>query len=73
MADRSEFIHNVKFRTKLLELLIVKLSIIVGDDGIRQSKSAYDRLLNEVFHLFFSDLRQGFGFHLLGEIIYRDD
>ena len=57
MTDRNEFVCNMKFRIKLFKVLIVELLIIVGDDDIWQTESAYDWFLDEVFYLTFSDLR----------------
>ena len=62
----------MKFRTEFSEVLIIELSFIIGDDGMRQSKSVDDRFLDEVFHFAFSDLSQGFSFYLLGEIVDCD-
>ena len=70
MADKDEFMRNMKFHKELFEFLIIKLSAIVSDDGMWQSKFIYNRLLNEIFYLTFSDLCQGFSFHLFGEIIH---
>ena len=72
MVDRSEFVCNMKLRTKLSEILIVKLSIIVGDDGVWQIESINDEFLNEVFHLTFSDLCQRFGLYIFGKVVDDD-
>ena len=61
------------FRSEVSEVLIVELSSIVGDNGMRQSEPEDDGLLNEVFHLPLSDLRQRLGFHPLGKVVDRDD
>ena len=63
----------MKSRTEVFEVLVVELSSIVGDDGVRQSESEDDGLLDEVFHLPLDDLHQRFGFHLLSEVVNYDD
>ena len=56
MADRHEFVRNMKLRTKLSKILIIKLSAIDNDDGVWQTESVDDEFLNEIFYLAFSDL-----------------
>ena len=43
--------RGMKSRTEVSEVLIVELSSIVGDNGVRQSEPEDDGLLDEVFHL----------------------
>ena len=62
----------MKFRTELSEILIIKLSTIVGDDSVRQTEFINDGFLNEVFHFAFSDLRQRFGFYQFGKVVDGD-
>ena len=57
MADGGESMSDIKFYTKLFELLIGELSIIVGNNSVWQSESGYNGVLNKIFHLAFSDLR----------------
>ena len=64
--------RNIKFRTKLSKILVVKLSTIIDDDGVWQIESVNDKFLNEVFHLAFSDLQQRFGFYPFGKVIDGD-
>ena len=63
---------NVELRIEFSEVLIIELSSVIRDDGMRQSKSVDDGFLDEVFHFVFGDLGQGFSLHLLGEIVYSD-
>ena len=64
---------DIKFRTELSEVLIVELSSVVGDNGVRQSEPEDDELLDEVFHLSLDDLCQGFDLHPLSEVVDHDD
>ena len=73
MPDRGRSVRDMKPRTEISEVLIVELSSVVGNNGVWQSEPEDDGLLNEVFHLSLSDLRQGFGFHPLSEVVDRDD
>ena len=63
---------NIKLRTEFFEVLIVELSSVVSDDGMRQFESVDDGFLDEVFHFTFDDLSQGFGFYPLGQIVDCD-
>ena len=73
MPDRGQSVRDTKPRTEVSEVLVVELSSVVSNDGVWQSEHEDDRLLNEVFHLLLSDLCQRFGFHLLSEVVDRDD
>ena len=73
MPDRSQLVRDMKSHTELFEIIVVELSSIVGDDGVRQSESKDDGLLDEVFHLALGDLCQGFDLHPLGEVVDRDN
>ena len=72
MADRHKFVHNMKLPIELSEILVVKLSTIVSDNGVRQTESVNDGFLNEVFHLAFSDLRQRFSFYPFSKVVDGD-
>lgn len=48
MYNRCKPMLNVKLNTKLLEYLVVKLSLIIHNNSIREPELVYDRLLKEV-------------------------
>ena len=60
---------NMKLSTKVFELLIIKLSVVVGDDDLREAESGDDGLSDEFSSLGLSDLRYWLSFHPFGEVI----
>ena len=72
MADRGQPVRDMESRTKLSKIMVVELSPIVGDNGMRQSEPEDDGLLNEVLHLALGNLCQGLGFHPFGEVVDCD-
>ena len=72
MSYRSQSVGDVKSITKLHELQIVKLMLVVDDDCSEQVKSANDRLSYKIMNLGLSDSRQCFHFHPFGEVVDRD-
>lgn len=63
---------NVEFSTELLKSLVIELLTIIGDKGMENSKSTYDRFLEELFDFSLCDLCQGLSFHLFDEVINSD-
>ena len=64
---------DVEPGAEVLEVLVVELPSVVGDDGVRQSEPEDDGLLDEVLHLPLGDLRQRFDFYPLSEVVDCDD
>ena len=64
---------DVEPGAEVLEVLVVELPSIVGDDGVRQSEPEDDGLLDEVLHLPLGDLRQGLGLDPLREVVDGDN
>lgn len=69
MSNKHKPILDVEFDTKVLEHLVVELSIIVSDNGIEKSKSINNRLLKEVLDLTLDDMYQGFCFYPFGKVV----
>ena len=60
---------NIELGAEVLELFIVKLSAVVGDDNPRKAESIDNRLLHELSVLSFSDLSHRLGFHPFCEVV----
>ena len=58
---------------EVLKLLIVKLSVVIGDNDLREAELADDQFPHELFSLSFSDLGHRLGFHPLGKVINSDE
>ena len=69
----SESMFDVEPTQELFEPLIVKLSVVIGDDRPRETIAAYYELLDERFYLKFSDVGHGLGLDPFGKIIHRDE
>lgn len=63
---------DLEFSIVIFECLVVKLSVIIGDDDIEKTKSA-NGLLKEVFDFIFCDVYQGFCLHPFGEVVDSDN
>jgi len=64
---------DLKFCTEFPELGIVELFAVVGDDGIRDAKSAYDRLPDEFGCFPLGNCSKGFCLHPFSEVINGDN
>lgn len=64
---------DLKFCTEFPELSIVELFAVVGDDGLRDAKSAYDRLPDESGCVPLGNCGKGFRLHPFSEVINGDD
>ena len=62
-------VFDVEFDAEVFELLVVKLSIVVGDDDPREAESIDNRLPYELSSLSFSDMSHRLDFHLFGEVV----
>lgn len=63
MSDRYESMLIMKISTELSKDLIVKLSIIVKNKDMEESKSVDDEFLKEVLDFTLGDVHQGFYLH----------
>jgi hypothetical protein len=63
----------LKFSTPLAEWSIVKLFSIVGDEGMCNTKPAYDRLPQELCLILGGNGSQSFSFGPFGKIVDSDD
>ena len=59
----------MKFCTEFPELGIVELFAVVGDDGLRDAKSAHDRLPVESGRVSLGNCGKGFHLHPFSEVI----
>ena len=64
---------NLEVGAELPVLGVVKLFAVVGDDGLRDAKSAYERLPDEFGCVPLGDGREGFCLYPLGEVINGDN
>ena len=64
---------DLKFCTKFPELGIVELFAVVGDNGFRDAKSAYDRLPDESGCVPLDNCGKGFYLHPFSEVINGDN
>ena len=64
---------DLKFCTEFPELGIVELFAVVRDNGLRDAKSAYDRLPDEFGCVPFGIGGEGFCFYPLGDVINGDN
>ena len=70
MCDKGTAMFNMELGIEVSELFVVKLSIVVGDDGLREVESIDDVLPYEFFSLDFDDLSHRLGFYPFVEIVY---
>ena len=73
MTGGRETWLNLEVGTELPVLGVVKLFAVVGDDGLRDAKPAYDRLPDEFGCVRFGNGGKGFCFYPLGEVINGDN
>ena len=59
----------MKLDIEVLELFIIKLMIVVGDDGPREAELTEDGLSYKFSNLGLGDLGHQFGLHPFGEVI----
>ena len=62
-----------KFCTEFFELCIVELFNVVGDDGLRDAKSAHDRLPDESGCVPLGNCGEGGRLHQFSEVINGSD
>ena len=62
-------VFNIELNIEVLELFIVKLSAIVGDDDPRKAESTDDGFPYELSSLGLDDLGHQLSFHPFGEIV----
>ena len=60
---------DVEFSIEVLELLVIKLSTVICDNGLREAESADYRFLYKFSNLSFGDLSHWFGFHPFGKVV----
>ena len=65
-------VRNSQVATISPKRLTIKLKAIVRDEGMRDSKSSNDVLLDEFLCIHVPDVGQGFGFDPFGEIVCAD-
>ena len=65
-------ILNSKVYAEVPEECIVKLSSVIRYQYLGHSKSTHNVLPHEIFNILLCDLRQGFSFDPLGEVIRVD-
>lgn len=58
---------------KIPKSLIIKLQVIINDDGIREPVLTNYRFLEETLSIAFSDIHEGLNLHLLSEVVNGDD
>lgn len=58
---------------KIFERLVVKLSIVVGDNSMEKPESTDDYFPKECLDLALSDMRQGFCHHSFGELVNSNE
>ena len=69
MHDGSVVMFNMKLDAEVLELFIIKLSVVVSDDDPREAKLRDNRLLDEFSSFDLSDLGHWLRFHPFGKVI----
>ena len=72
MSDGGSTVFDGEFDVEVFDLLVIELSAIIYDDGLRKAKLIDDRLPYELLGFSFSDLSHWLGFHPFGEVVYGD-
>jgi hypothetical protein len=65
-------ISNSKFRTPFTKLSAVKLLSVIGEKGMGNAETTYDRAPKKVYHVGGGDGSKCLGFGLLREVVYCD-
>lgn len=63
----------MKLGVKISENLVIKLSIIIDDDDMREPVLIDYQLSEETSNLAFSDIYEGFCLHLFDKVVNDDD
>lgn len=69
VSKGREAILDAELCAELPVSSVVKLLTVVSNNDLRDAKSAHNGLLGEVSVVLLGDLRQGFSFYPLGEVI----